>query len=577
MYAKFDSLVREAEAQEQLEEEANRLERKAKSASKEDSFDEVARQRFLASLPAHMRDDPHILRSIESSDSFKAFSKEMLGMTGKMGSSHPASSNVNKDIRTTREDVERWARGEDEAYADLIPRPPQSSYQNGGLEPPGDASAVNSLISKASKLKAKGNRLFKSCNLAKAVVEYSTGIELLSSTPSEKVLSSVETSEVWAKLVSNRAACYLRLGQYEECIKDCSLILDISSPRHLKALWRRSQARLALGDSSGARQDLVTLLDVEPDNAKASQALRSLDEGNGATIAAKEKKTKKQTLVSNNLPFGKCSTSVLSDNSVRSQKEFENQVTALKSLIASAEREEELHRAVDVLANNILKLCHEPNWQTVLAPLYLNSLDDDLLGLCDHNTKDDVVAANDENERSEKALVFGASVSRIFNGIFARLLASIDEPAADDPASPKEYHFFGSAMLSTRSSLRALLRTSMSGNKIQLEKMQVHLQKMVRNGILGDLAWVWALNADRELCSRIRSNDLNGALFHAFEGEVIRHVVQGPEMTAKFFKRAELKGGIQATLGGPVQARIQRFSIVLLGQEHLNRTRKVEH
>ena len=69
--------------------------------------------------------------------------------------------------------------------------------------------------------------------------------------------------------------------------------------------------------------------------------------------------------------------------------------------------------------------------------------------------------------------------------------------------------------------------------------------------------------------SRIRSKDLQGALFHAFEGELLRHVAKGPVATAEFFKRVELKGGVQGALGGPVQARIQRFSVVMLGQEHL--------
>ena len=80
---------------------------------------------------------------------------------------------------------------------------------------------------------------------------------------------------------------------------------------------------------------------------------------------------------------------------------------------------------------------------------------------------------------------------------------------------------------------------------------------------------MWVANADRELCSRIRSKDLQGALFHAFEGELLRHVAKGPVAMAEFFKRAELKGGVQDTLGGPVQARIRQFSVVMLGHEHL--------
>ena len=167
------------------------------------------------------------------------------------------------------------------------------------------------------------------------------------------------------------------------------------------------------------------------------------------------------------------------------------------------------------------------------------------------------------------SILMGASVSRVFDALFVRLLDSMD-----DPVSQGSFHFFGGTLLSVRSSLRALIRTSMSGNKIQLEKMRVYLcAKMdaadAAAGFFGDRAWMWVANADRELCSRIRSKDLQGALFHAFEGELLRHVAKGPAATAEVFKHAELKGGIQAALGGPVQARVQRFSMVMLGQEHL--------
>ena len=82
--------------------------------------------------------------------------------------------------------------------------------------------------------------------------------------------------------MSNRAACQLQLKQYEQCVHGCSLILDTCSPRHVKALWRRSQARLALGNVRGAERDLTTLLAVEPDNAKAVKALADLRGGSSA-------------------------------------------------------------------------------------------------------------------------------------------------------------------------------------------------------------------------------------------------------------------------------------------------------
>ena len=106
MYAKFDRLVAE-------EEERERAEAERRAEAETGGVNETVRARVLASLPAHMRDDPHILRSLQDSESFRAFSREI----------GPSLGVGKKDLRMTRDDVEKWARGEDDDFSELIPGP----------------------------------------------------------------------------------------------------------------------------------------------------------------------------------------------------------------------------------------------------------------------------------------------------------------------------------------------------------------------------------------------------------------------------------------------------------------------
>ena len=115
-------------------------------------------------------------------------------------------------------------------------------------------------------------------------------------------------------------------------------------------------------------------------------------------------------------------------------------------------------------------------------------------------------------------------------------------------------HFFGSTMMSSRASVRALLRTSMTGNKTQLEKFKQFMNKT--NSFIRPQMWI--CNADRELMNRIRTNDLNGALFHAFEGEVYRHVARGT-LHSSFFCDGEKRGGMEQILAKNVQQRLRQF------------------
>ena len=115
--------------------------------------------RFLASLPARARDDPHILRSLQ--DSSRSARSAEIG---------PSLGVGKKDLRMTRDDVEKWARGEDDDFSELIPGPPAAAAPATPALP-GNSSAspptTMSVLPKASAFKTKGNKRFKAVSFTK--------------------------------------------------------------------------------------------------------------------------------------------------------------------------------------------------------------------------------------------------------------------------------------------------------------------------------------------------------------------------------------------------------------------------
>jgi hypothetical protein len=85
-------------------------------------------------------------------------------------------------------------------------------------------------------------------------------------------------------LLSNRALVLLKLRRFDECVADCDAVLARDTG-HVKALYRRSQARDSMGDAAGALADLSVLLTHDPQNreAKAGKAELLMRTAGGAS------------------------------------------------------------------------------------------------------------------------------------------------------------------------------------------------------------------------------------------------------------------------------------------------------
>lgn len=107
-----------------------------------------------------------------------------------------------------------------------------------------------------------GNTHYAAGDCDKALQSYSSGLQV-----------HQQKDELQAKLLLNRAQCFLRKEQYSEASKDCSLVIgtfggaDIGSELQilvLKGYLRRAQAHEYLGNYSKALTDVERTLSLEP-------------------------------------------------------------------------------------------------------------------------------------------------------------------------------------------------------------------------------------------------------------------------------------------------------------------------
>ncbi|XP_066521216.1 mitochondrial import receptor subunit TOM34 [Hoplias malabaricus] len=106
-----------------------------------------------------------------------------------------------------------------------------------------------------SELKQAGNECFKTGQYGDAVTLYSQAIGVLER-------QGQKNPEDLSILYSNRAASYLKDGNCSECIKDCSVSLELV-PFGIKSLLRRAAAFEALERYRQAYVDYKTILQID--------------------------------------------------------------------------------------------------------------------------------------------------------------------------------------------------------------------------------------------------------------------------------------------------------------------------
>lgn len=154
-------------------------------------------------------------------------------------------------------------------------------------------------LEQATKLKEKGNEMFKEGEYGAAGKEYLEAMQILWTTADElgKRLRGGELKSEEAVMLSriqvdldilrvslllNQALIGLKLGDFPAVVTHCSQILSFQ-PTNVKALFRRGVARARLNKIDEAKEDLERAVTLDPTNVEARKELIAL-----RRVAAKE-------------------------------------------------------------------------------------------------------------------------------------------------------------------------------------------------------------------------------------------------------------------------------------------------
>uniref|UniRef100_H3D704 Sperm associated antigen 1 n=1 Tax=Tetraodon nigroviridis TaxID=99883 RepID=H3D704_TETNG len=119
-----------------------------------------------------------------------------------------------------------------------------------------------------ARLKNEGNLLFKNGQFAEALEKYSAAIRGYGD-------SGIDSPEDLCILHSNRAACYLKDGNSQDCIQDCTKALELQ-PFSLKPLLRRAMAYESLERYRKAYVDYKTVLQIDTSVQAAHDAVNRI-------------------------------------------------------------------------------------------------------------------------------------------------------------------------------------------------------------------------------------------------------------------------------------------------------------
>ena len=169
--------------------------------------------------------------------------------------------------------------------------------------------------------KAEGNEHLKAGRHEAAAASYTAALDA----------QPPPSDEEKAALLANRALAHLKLAKNDRCVADCTAVLQLQ-PRYVKALYRRAQAREALGELAEALKDVHEVLRI--DGASNKEA---------AVYAGRLRRAIEARAATGDLSTPTLAVAALS--SARDQTERVNAVGKLSRIAEDASRASELLHA----------------------------------------------------------------------------------------------------------------------------------------------------------------------------------------------------------------------------------------
>ncbi|XP_010553661.1 PREDICTED: 70 kDa peptidyl-prolyl isomerase isoform X2 [Tarenaya hassleriana] len=136
-------------------------------------------------------------------------------------------------------------------------------------------------IEAACRKKDEGNQLYKNQKYQRAAKKYDKAADCVEACS----FGDDEEKQVKALRVScwlNGAACSLKLKDFPEAIRLCSKVLEIEF-LNVKALYRRAQAYIEIGDLFQAEMDIRKALEADPENREVKSLERTLKQSKAET------------------------------------------------------------------------------------------------------------------------------------------------------------------------------------------------------------------------------------------------------------------------------------------------------
>ncbi|KAK4270291.1 hypothetical protein QN277_023344 [Acacia crassicarpa] len=146
-----------------------------------------------------------------------------------------------------------------------------------------DEELKQKALAQANDAKLEGNKLFGDGQFEEALSKYELALQIAPDMP-----SSIEVRSICH---SNRGVCFMKLGKYEDTIKECTKALELN-PAYLKSLVRRGEAHEKLEHFEEAIADMKKILEIDPSNDQARRTIRRLE-----PLAAEKREKMKEEMI----------------------------------------------------------------------------------------------------------------------------------------------------------------------------------------------------------------------------------------------------------------------------------------
>jgi tetratricopeptide (TPR) repeat protein len=141
----------------------------------------------------------------------------------------------------------------------------KSTVENADLDEAAKLAIREQKFGEAEQHKLEGNDAFAQGEYAQAVLFYTMAID--------KIATATPRPPLHHVCLSNRSACFLKLGHHEKALKDASECVELE-PTFIKGVFRKGMALHAMGNYEEALPVLAESMKLEPNNKQVKQALQ---------------------------------------------------------------------------------------------------------------------------------------------------------------------------------------------------------------------------------------------------------------------------------------------------------------